>query len=94
MQSYEYPKGMKVIDEWIDLAGYRMFMIYETDDEKDLCDSSLPFHRDSAGSRPSPVMNARRTSICSWLQELAGKAGEKGVEATALVEGAVRRRNP
>ena len=41
--NYEYPKGMKIIDEWIDLTGYRMFVIYEADDEKIYAPSVLPF---------------------------------------------------
>ncbi|RPJ79637.1 MAG: DUF3303 domain-containing protein [Alphaproteobacteria bacterium] len=41
--NYEYPEGMKVIDEWIDLTGYRMFVIYETDDEKIYAPSVAPF---------------------------------------------------
>lgn len=32
--NYEYPKGIRVIDEWIDLTGYRMFVIYETEGER------------------------------------------------------------
>jgi hypothetical protein len=42
-KDYEYPKGMKVIDEWIDLTGYRMFVIYETDDKKIYAPSVSPF---------------------------------------------------
>jgi hypothetical protein len=41
--NYEYPKGIKVIDEWTDLTGYRLFVIYETDDEKTYAASVLPF---------------------------------------------------
>jgi Domain of unknown function (DUF3303) len=41
--NYEYPKGMKVIDEWIDLTGYRMFVIYETEGEKIYAPSIPPF---------------------------------------------------
>lgn len=41
--NYEYPKGMKVIDEWIDLTGYRMFVIYETEGEKIYAPSISPF---------------------------------------------------
>jgi hypothetical protein len=42
-ENYEYPKGMKVIDEWIDLTGYRMFIIYETEGEKIYAPSISPF---------------------------------------------------
>jgi hypothetical protein len=41
--NYEYPKGIKVIDEWTDLTGYRTFIIYETEDEKTYAASVLPF---------------------------------------------------
>ena len=41
--NYEYPEGMKVIDEWIDLTGYRMFVIYETEGEKIYAPSISPF---------------------------------------------------
>ena len=41
--NYEYPVGMKVIDEWIDLTGYRMFVIYETEGEKIFAPSISPF---------------------------------------------------
>ncbi len=40
--NYEYPKGIKVIDEWFDLTGYRMFLIYETDNEETYAASVLP----------------------------------------------------
>jgi hypothetical protein len=40
--NYEYPKGIKVIDEWFDLRGYRTFVIYETDDEKTYATSVFP----------------------------------------------------
>lgn len=40
--NYEYPKGIKVIDEWTDLTGYRMFLIYETEDEKAYAAAAIP----------------------------------------------------
>ncbi len=40
--NYEYPKGIKVIDEWTDLRGYRTFVIYQIDDEKTYAASVLP----------------------------------------------------
>ncbi|MDD2439379.1 MAG: hypothetical protein PHD41_04035 [Methanosarcinaceae archaeon] len=42
-EAYEYPEGIKVIDEWIDLMGYRIFVIYELEDEKAYLTSNLPF---------------------------------------------------
>ena len=41
--NYEYPKGIKVIDEWTDLTGYRTFVIYESEDEKTYATSVFPF---------------------------------------------------
>lgn len=41
--NFKYPTGMKVIDEWIDLTGYRMFVIYETESEKMFTPSISPF---------------------------------------------------
>jgi hypothetical protein len=41
--NYEYPEGMKIIDEWIDLTGYRMFVIYETEGERIFAPSISPF---------------------------------------------------
>ena len=43
--NYEYPKGIKVIDEWTDLTGYRTFVIYESEDEKTYAVFSASFHR-------------------------------------------------
>ncbi|HOW15044.1 DUF3303 family protein [Methanosarcina sp.] len=40
--NYEYPKGIRVIEEWFDLTGYRMFLIYETDNEETYAASVLP----------------------------------------------------
>jgi hypothetical protein len=41
--NYKYPKGIKVIDEWTDLTGYRTFVIYETENEKTYAASVFPF---------------------------------------------------
>ncbi|HWR25225.1 MAG TPA: DUF3303 family protein [Methanosarcina sp.] len=41
--NYKYPEGVKVIDEWFDLTGYRMFVIYEIEDEKAYAASVFPF---------------------------------------------------
>jgi hypothetical protein len=42
-ENYKYPQDMKVIDEWIDLTGYRMFIIYEIEGEKIYAPSISPF---------------------------------------------------
>ncbi|WP_440948102.1 DUF3303 domain-containing protein [Methanosarcina sp. T3] len=83
--NYEYPKDLKVIDEWMDLAGYRMFLIYETDDEKVYAAANLPFIG-LCRFETFPVMKAEE--YMQMVQELAGKAGEKGLETAAQGEGA------
>jgi len=83
--NYEYPKGLKIIDEWIDLAGYRMFLIYETDDEKAYAAANLPFIG-PCRFETFPVMKAEK--YMQMVQELAGKTGEKGVEAAVPGKGA------
>lgn len=81
--NYEYPKGMKVIDEWIDLAGYRMFLIYEANDEKAYAAANLPFIG-LCRFETFPVMKAEK--YMQMVPELAEKSG-KGAEAAALGEG-------
>ncbi|KKG09924.1 hypothetical protein EO98_17765 [Methanosarcina sp. 2.H.T.1A.6] len=83
--NYEYPKGLKVIDEWIDLTGYRMFLIYEADDEKAYAAANLPFIG-LCRFETFPVMKAEK--YMQLAQELAEKSGGKGVEVEALGEGA------
>ncbi|KKG12504.1 DUF3303 domain-containing protein [Methanosarcina sp. 2.H.A.1B.4] len=83
--NYEYPKGLKVIDEWVDLTGYRMFLIYEADDEKAYAAANLPFIG-LCRFETFPVMKAEK--YMQMAQELAEKSGGKGVEAAALGEGA------
>jgi hypothetical protein len=75
-KNYEYPKGMKVIDEWIDLTGYRMFVIYETEDEKTYTPSVVPFIG-LCRFETIPVMRADK--YMQTAQERAEKTGEKGV---------------
>ncbi|AKB18096.1 DUF3303 domain-containing protein [Methanosarcina sp. WWM596] len=83
--NYEYPKVLKVINDWIDLTGYRMFLIYETDDEKASAAANLPFIG-LCRFETFPVMKAEK--YMQMVQELAGKNGEKGVEAAAPGKGA------
>ncbi|KKH94093.1 hypothetical protein EO95_02370 [Methanosarcina sp. 1.H.T.1A.1] len=83
--NYEYPKGLKVIDEWVDLTGYRMFLIYEADGEKAYAAANLPFIG-LCRFETFPVMKAEK--YMQMAQELAEKSGGKGVEAAALGEGA------
>ena len=83
--NYEYPKGIKVIDEWFDLTGYRMFLIYETEDEKAYAAANLPFIG-LCRFETFPVMKAEK--YMQMVQELAGKTDEKGAEAAAMGEGA------
>lgn len=73
--NYEYPKGIKVIDEWTDLTGYRTFIIYETDDEKTYAASVLPF-MGLCRFETFPVMKLDK--FMQLAQKLAEKAGGKG----------------
>lgn len=82
--NYEYPQGLKVIDEWIDLAGYRMFLIYEADDEKVYAAANLPFIG-LCRFETFPVMKPEK--YMETIQELAGKIGQR-VETSAPGEGA------
>jgi len=83
-KNYEYPKGMKVIDEWIDLTGYRMFVIYETEDEKTYTPSVVPFIG-ICRFETVPVMKADK--YIKKAQERAEKSGEKQIVADQGKEG-------
>jgi hypothetical protein len=72
--NYEYPKGIKVIDEWTDLTGYRTFIIYEIDDEKTYATSALPF-MGLCKFETFPVMKLDK--FMQLAQKLAEKAGGK-----------------
>ncbi|AAM05199.1 TPA: hypothetical protein HA338_07735 [Methanosarcina acetivorans] len=82
--NYEYPQGLKVIDEWMDLAGYRMFLIYEADDEKVYAAANLPFIG-LCRFETFPVMKPEK--YMETIQELAGKTGQR-IETSASGEGA------
>lgn len=72
--NYEYPKGIKVIDEWTDLTGYRTFVIYETEDEKTYATSVLPF-MGLCKFETFPVMKLDK--FMQLAQKLAEKTGGK-----------------
>jgi len=72
--NYEYPKGIKVIDEWTDLTGYRTFVIYETDDEKTYAASVFPF-MGLCKFETFPVMKLDK--FMQLAQKFAEKAGGK-----------------
>jgi hypothetical protein len=76
--NYEYPKGIKVIDEWTDLTGYRTFVIYESDDEKTYASSVLPF-MGLCRFETFPVMKLDK--FMQLAQKFAEKAGGKGFGA-------------
>lgn len=76
--NYEYPKGIKVIDEWTDLTGYRTFVIYEADDEKTYAASVLSL-MGLCRFETFPVMKLDK--FMELAQELAEKAGDKGIGA-------------
>lgn len=73
--NYEYPKGIKVIDEWTDLTGYRTFIIYETEDEKTYASSVFPFIG-LCRFETFPVMKLDK--FMQLAEKLAEKAGGKG----------------
>ncbi|HII80096.1 MAG TPA: hypothetical protein HA261_06835 [Methanosarcina sp.] len=81
--NYEYPKGIKVIDEWTDLTGYRTFVIYETDDEKTYAASVFPFIG-LCRFETFPVM--KMDKFMQLAQELTEKTGEKGMGAAQVKE--------
>lgn len=74
--NYEYPKGMKVIEEWFDVSGYRFFIIYETDDEKTYAASVFLF-MGLCRFETFPIMSAEK--YMQLAQKLTEKAGEKGI---------------
>ena len=76
--NYEYPKGINVIDEWIDLTGYRMFVIYETEGEKIYAPSITPFIG-LCRFETIPVMKA--DVYKQMAQEHAEKTGGRKPEA-------------
>ncbi|WP_235276472.1 DUF3303 domain-containing protein [Methanosarcina mazei] len=82
--NYEYPKGIKVIDEWTDLTGYRTFVIYEADDEKTYAASVLPF-MGLCKFETFPIM--RLDKFMQLAQELTEEAGEKGMGTAQGKEG-------
>lgn len=72
---YEYPNGIKVIDEWTDLTGYRTFVIYETDNEKTYAASVFPF-MGLCKFETFPVMKLDK--FMELAQKYFEKAKEKG----------------
>ena len=74
--NYKYPKGIKVIDEWTDLTGYRGFVIYEADDEKTYAASVLPL-MGLCRFETFPVMKLDK--FMELAQELTEKSGKKEV---------------
>ena len=75
--NYEYPEGIKVIDEWTDLTGYRTFVIYETEDEKTYASSVLPFIG-LCRFETFPVMKLDK--FMQLAKEFTGKTGTKETE--------------
>ncbi|AKB24605.1 hypothetical protein MSMTP_1136 [Methanosarcina sp. MTP4] len=72
--TYEYPEGMKVIDEWMDLSGCRSFIIYETDDPEAYIASIQPF-MDICWFETFPVL--RSGEYMQKFQAIAEKLGER-----------------
>ncbi|WP_255335272.1 DUF3303 domain-containing protein [Methanosarcina sp. KYL-1] len=83
--TYEYPKGIKVIDEWVDLSGCRSFIIYETDDPEAYIASIQPF-MELCWFETFPIMKAKK--YMQTVMKPAGKSGVKGHGEAAKLEGA------
>ncbi len=81
--TFEYPEGMKVIDEWIDLSGCRTFIIYETDDPEAYMASIQPF-MELCWFETFPIMRAGE--YMQKFQALAEKLGESGASAPEYEE--------
>ena len=81
--TYEYPEGMKVIDEWTDLSGCRSFIIYETNDPEAYIASIQPF-MDLCWFETFPVM--RSGEYMQKFQAIAEKLGERRASAPAYEE--------
>jgi hypothetical protein len=86
-ENYEYPTGMKVIDEWIDLTGYRMFVIYETESEKIFAPSISPFIG-LCRFETIPVMEADK-----YMQVTREYAEETGGRKTGAEQGKISTKN-
>jgi hypothetical protein len=76
--NYEYPKGIKVIDEWFDLTGYRTFVIYETDNEETYAASVLPC-MGLCRFETIPIMKLEK--FMQLFQKLSEETGVKGTES-------------
>lgn len=81
--TFEYPEGMKVIDEWMDLSGCRTFIIYETNDPEAYMASIQPF-MDLCWFETFPVM--RSGEYMQKFQAIEEKSGERRVSAPEYEE--------
>ena len=90
--NYEYPTGMKVIDEWIDLTGYRMFVIYETESEKIFAPSISPFIG-LCRFETIPVMEADKYTHITHTHMTQENTEETGREKTEVAQGRISTEN-
>ena len=73
-ENYDYPQGIKAIDEWIDLTGYRMIIIYDIEGDKIYAPSIPPF----IGLCRFETVPVMRASIYTEMaQEKAEKAEKR-----------------
>lgn len=72
-EGYAYPESITVIDEWIDLTGHRIFVIYEVTDEAAYATANLPF-MEICRFESIPVMKAERYN--AMVMEISEKVGE------------------
>jgi len=78
--NYKYPENIKVINEWFDLTGYRLFVVYEADDEKTYASSVLPF-MGFCRFETFPIMKAEK-----YMQLAQKLTKEMGVKKTGPEE--------
>lgn len=57
-ENWEYPEGIKVVSEWLDLTSCRYFVVYDAENTEAYAASILPW-RDICLHESFPVMEAR-----------------------------------
>ncbi len=58
---FKYPEDMKVVGEWLDLAGNRIFVLYEVDDPRTMLTAN-DMWLDIAKVDSVPVMEAKEVA--------------------------------
>ncbi len=58
---YKYPEGIKLVGEWLDLTGNRIFVLYEADDPRIMLEAN-DLWLDIAVVDTVPVMEAKEVA--------------------------------